>query len=86
VVRAARERLTPVLMTALLIALGVAALAFHAGAAGREILGPMAVVILGGLLTATLGVLFILPPMILALWHPAHARRARRHGGAHATA
>jgi Cu/Ag efflux pump CusA len=84
VVRAARERLTPVLMTALLVALGIVVLALHAGAAGREILGPMAIVILGGLLTATLGVLFILPPLILALWHPAHARRARRHGAANA--
>ena len=80
VVRAARERLTPVLMTALLVALAVAALALHAGMAGREILGPMAIVILGGLITATLGVLFILPPMILVLWRPAFARRARRHG------
>jgi len=84
VIQAARERLTPVLMTALLVALGVVTLALHAGAGGREILGPMAIVILGGLFTATLGVLFVLPPMILALWHPAYARRARRHGGASA--
>jgi UPF0716 family protein affecting phage T7 exclusion len=40
----------------------------------------MAIVILGGLITATLGVLFLLPPMILVLWRPAFARRARRHG------
>ena len=50
------------------------------GEAGREIDGPMAIVILGGLATSTLGVLFIAPALILALWSPAWARRARRHG------
>jgi CzcA family heavy metal efflux pump len=82
VVRAARERATPLLMTALLVGLAVAPLALHAGDAGREILGPMAIVILGGLVSGTLGVLFILPVMIFALWRPAYARRARRHGNA----
>jgi len=80
VILAVRDRLTPLLMTALLVGLVVAPLAFQAGEAGREILGPMAIVILGGLITGTLGVLFILPPMIFALWRPAYTRRARRHG------
>jgi CzcA family heavy metal efflux pump len=80
VVRATRERLTPLLMTPLLVALGLAPLALHAGEAGREILGPMAIVILGGLLTGTLGTLIVLPALIFALWNPAYARRARRHG------
>lgn len=79
VILAARERLTPLLMTSLLVALGLAPLAIHAGEAGREILGPMAIVILGGLITATLGGLFVLPAMIFAFWRPAYARRARRH-------
>jgi Cu/Ag efflux pump CusA len=79
VVLATRERLTPLLMTPLLVALGLAPLAFHAGQAGREILGPMAIVILGGLVTGTLGSLIVLPAMIFALWSPAYARRARRH-------
>ncbi|HXV00851.1 MAG TPA: efflux RND transporter permease subunit, partial [Caulobacteraceae bacterium] len=78
VVTAVRERLTPLLMTALLVALGLAPLAVHAGEAGREILGPMAIVILGGLVTGTLGSLFVLPVMIFAFWRPAWARRARR--------
>jgi Cu/Ag efflux pump CusA len=78
VMRAARERLTPLLMTALLVALGLAPLAVQAGEAGREILGPMAIVILCGLVTGTLGVLFVLPAMIFALWRPAYARQARR--------
>jgi Cu/Ag efflux pump CusA len=81
VVLATRERVTPLLMTPLLVALGLAPLAVHAGQAGREILGPMAIVIIGGLLTGTLGSLIVLPALIYALWNPAYARRARRHGG-----
>ncbi|MDB5482334.1 MAG: efflux transporter permease subunit, partial [Caulobacteraceae bacterium] len=77
---AARERLAPVLISTLMVALALAPLALQAGEPGREILGPMAIVILGGLATSTLGVLFALPAIILALWRPAWARRARRHG------
>ena len=76
----ARDRLPPVILSALLVALALAPLAIHAGAPGREILGPMAIVIMGGLVTSTLGVLFALPAIILGLWRPAWARRARRHG------
>jgi Cu/Ag efflux pump CusA len=81
IVVVARERLTPLLMTALLVALGVTPLALHADAAGREILGPMAIVILGGLVTGTIGSLVVLPAMIFAYWRPGYARRARHHGG-----
>jgi Cu/Ag efflux pump CusA len=69
-VAATRDRLTPVLMTAVLMALVLAPLALHAGEAGREILGPMAIVILGGLITGTASTLIVLPAMILALWRP----------------
>jgi CzcA family heavy metal efflux pump len=79
VVLATRERVTPLLMTPLLVALGLAPLAIQAGQAGREILGPMAIVILGGLVTGTLGSLIVLPAMIYALWNPGYARRARHH-------
>ncbi len=79
VIRASRERLTPVLMTTALLALGLAPLALDAGQAGREILGPMALVILGGLVTGTLANLVILPAMIHALWRAGYARLARRH-------
>ena len=69
VLRAARERLTPILMTALVAGLGLAPLALEAGQAGREIQGPMAAVILGGLVTSTLASLVLLPALILAyLW------------------
>lgn len=82
VVRATRERLTPLLITSLLAALGLAPFAVHAGEAGREVLGPMAVVILGGLVTGAAASLFVLPALILVFWRPAYARRARRHGSA----
>jgi CzcA family heavy metal efflux pump len=59
--RGARERLAPVLMTALVTALGLMPIALGAGEAGREIEGPMALVILGGLVTSTALNLFVLP-------------------------
>jgi Cu/Ag efflux pump CusA len=65
VVRGASERLVPILMTALVTALGLLPLALASGEAGREIEGPMAIVILGGLITSTILNLFILPPLVL---------------------
>lgn len=66
VILAASERLTPILMTALVTGLGMLPLALQSGEAGREVQGPMAGVILGGLVTSTLMTLFLLPPLILA--------------------
>ena len=78
VLLAARQRLSPIIMTALLAALALAPLAIDTGQAGREILSPMAIVILGGLVTGSLANLIILPAMILTFWRPGYARRARR--------
>jgi CzcA family heavy metal efflux pump len=61
VFRGARERLAPVLMTAMVTALGLLPIALGSGEAGREIEGPMALVILGGLVTSTALNLFVLP-------------------------
>lgn len=61
VFRGARERLAPVLMTALVTGLGLMPIALGSGQAGREIEGPMALVILGGLVTSTALNLFLLP-------------------------
>jgi Cu/Ag efflux pump CusA len=64
-IRGASERLPPILMTALVTALGLLPLALGSGEAGREIEGPMAIVILGGLLTSTVLNLFVLPTLAL---------------------
>jgi CzcA family heavy metal efflux pump len=63
--RGALERLGPILMTALVTALGLLPLALGSGDPGREIEGPMATVILGGLLTSTVLSLFVLPVVAL---------------------
>jgi Cu/Ag efflux pump CusA len=59
--RGANERLVPILMTALVTALGLLPLALGGGSAGGEIEGPMAIVILGGLITSTALNLLVLP-------------------------
>lgn len=63
--RGASERLVPVLMTAIVTGLGLLPLALGSGEAGREIEGPMAFVILGGLVTSTILNLLVLPTLAL---------------------
>jgi Cu/Ag efflux pump CusA len=63
--RGAAERLVPIVMTALVTGLGLLPLALGSGEAGREIEGPMAIVILGGLLTSTVLNLLVLPTLAL---------------------
>ena len=58
--RGSMERLVPILMTALAAALGLAPLALAAGKPGSELLSPLAIVTLGGLLTST-----ILNPIVI---------------------
>lgn len=74
VLLATRERVTPILMTALVTALGLLPLALESGQAGREIQGPMAIVILGGLITSTLLSLIVLPGLI---WRFRHVKSYR---------
>lgn len=54
IVRAGKERLAPVLMTALTSGVGLVPLALAAGEPGKEILYPVATVIIGGLISSTL--------------------------------
>ncbi|NUS38747.1 MAG: efflux RND transporter permease subunit [Lysobacter sp.] len=63
--RGAEERLAPILMTAIVTALGLLPLALGSGEPGREIEGPMALVILGGLFTSTALNLLVLPALAL---------------------
>lgn len=57
------DRLNPILMTALTSALALIPLIFNGDKTGNEIQSPMAVVVLGGLLTSTLLNIFIIPIM-----------------------
>ena len=63
VLRGANERLIPILMTAAVTALGLAPLAFGLNRPGQEIEGPMAVTVLGGLISSTLLNLLVLPAL-----------------------
>jgi CzcA family heavy metal efflux pump len=61
--RGAEERLTPVLLTALLTALALLPVALQSHEPGHEIEGPMAIVILGGLVSSTFVSLVLVPPL-----------------------
>ncbi|HZW10122.1 MAG TPA: efflux RND transporter permease subunit, partial [Phycisphaerales bacterium] len=74
VVQGSLERLAPILMTALCAALGLAPLALAMGEPGSELLAPLAVVVLGGLLSSTLLNLFVVP----AGYAAAHGIRVSR--------
>jgi len=63
--RGASERLPSILMTALVTGLGLMPLALGTGEPGREIEGPMATIIVGGLATSTLLNLLVLPTILL---------------------
>lgn len=75
VLRGSRERLTPILMTTLSLALAILPFILLGGIAGQEMAHPMAIVILGGLVTSTLLNLFLLPPLYLRFGH----EREREH-------
>jgi Cu/Ag efflux pump CusA len=65
ILRGARERVSPILMTALATGLALVPLVIAGNIPGHEIEHPMAIVILGGLLTSTLLNLFIVPALYL---------------------
>jgi CzcA family heavy metal efflux pump len=65
VLRAAAERLTPVLTTALATGLALVPLVVQGNVPGQELLQPLAVVVLGGLVTSTLLTLFVVPALYL---------------------
>ncbi len=74
VLRGSAERLTPVLMTALAAGLALIPLTIGADAPGKEILHPVAVTILGGLVSATLLDTFVTPILFHRFGRPALER------------
>jgi Cu/Ag efflux pump CusA len=76
VIQGASERLPSILMTAIVTGLGLLPLVLGSGEPGREIEGPMASIIVGGLLSSTILNLLVLPAI---LWRygrfskPSHA-------------
>ncbi|MFM8331568.1 MAG: efflux RND transporter permease subunit, partial [Candidatus Methylumidiphilus sp.] len=62
--RGAQERLPSILMTALVTALAMLPIAFNSDNPGREIMGPMAAIIVGGLASSTLLNLLLLPTIL----------------------
>jgi Cu/Ag efflux pump CusA len=65
IVQGSLERLSPILMTALVTGVGLIPLALGAGQPGKEIQQPMAVVILGGIVTSTFLNMIVIPALYL---------------------
>ncbi len=80
IVRGSLERLTPVLMTALVAALGLAPLVIAGGDPGKEILHPVAVVIFGGLISSTILDTFVTPVVYLLIGRRATERLIAERG------
>jgi Cu/Ag efflux pump CusA len=73
IIQGSLERLSPILMTALVTSFGLIPLALGAGQPGKEIQQPMAIVILGGIVTSTFLNMIVIPALYF------------RYGGAVAT-
>jgi Cu/Ag efflux pump CusA len=84
VLRAAKERLAPILMTSLATGLALVPLAIFGERPGQEIEHPLALVILGGLFTSTLLSLFVIPALYLRFGKP-RGERGAGEGGTTAT-
>ena len=63
IIQGSLERLSPILMTALVTGVGLVPLALGVGQPGKEIQQPMAVVILGGIVTSTFLNMIVIPPL-----------------------
>ncbi len=72
--RAGRERVAPVMMTALTSGIGLLPLALAAGQPGKEILYPLATVIIGGLITSTAMEFLVRPALFWKFGLPAAQR------------
>ncbi|HRH91762.1 MAG TPA: efflux RND transporter permease subunit, partial [Agitococcus sp.] len=84
VLRGAKERLIPILMTALAAGLALVPLALAAGQPGSEIQAPMAVVILFGLLSSTALNMFVVPALYLRFGEIGQSQREEINNTKHA--
>jgi Cu/Ag efflux pump CusA len=75
VFRGSMERLSPILMTALVTAVGLIPIALGAGHPGKEIQQPMALVILGGILTSTFLNMIVMPVLYSRYIKPERAAK-----------
>ncbi len=82
VIRGTKERLVPVLMTALSAGIGLIPLVLAADQPGKEILHPVAVVIVGGLVTSTLLGLAVTPTVFFTFGSKAAERAIANESGA----
>jgi heavy-metal exporter, HME family len=80
IVRGSQERLTPVLMTALVTAIALVPLILAGQDPGKEILYPVAVVIFGGLISSTVLDTFITPTLFRLYGRKPLERLLARHG------
>ena len=83
IIRGSQERVAPVLMTAVTAGLGLVPLVLSKGEPGKEILYPVAVVILGGLITSTLLDFFVTPSIFYRFGKSAAERLAKEHAAKH---
>ena len=83
IIQGSQERVAPVLMTAVTAGLGLIPLVLSKGEPGKEILYPVAVVILGGLITSTLLDFFVTPAVFYRFGKTAAERLAREHAEKH---
>ncbi|MBI4471756.1 MAG: efflux RND transporter permease subunit, partial [Acidobacteria bacterium] len=75
IVQGSLERLSPILMTALVTGVGLIPLALGVGQPGKEIQQPMAVVILGGIVSSTFLNMVVIPALCLKFARSVAAKR-----------
>jgi CzcA family heavy metal efflux pump len=81
IVQGSLERLSPILMTALVTGVGLIPLALGVGQPGKEIQQPMAVVILGGIVTSTFLNMIVIPALYLKYGRTVVTEEERELGG-----